>query len=270
MGCPREENRKPYIARVDQAYLTQQELVASQDSLHDTRQQTREYINDWITTELLYQEAVRRGLADSDELLRQVETTKKQLAVAALLDQDLYSEDSSMVSDKEISAFYDSESEKLQLREDVANISFVLFTKRDAANTFRSRILRGTSWNEAVSEFQKDSILQPLLSQVATQQYFTETTLYPGELWKVASNLSKDKVSYVINTDVGYYVLVIHGYKRQGEIPDLQYIKDEVRDRILIEARRQKYEQLLVELRSRHLIEVQLELGDTTDTAPVK
>jgi len=270
VGCSREGNRKPYIACVDQTYLTEEELAAHQDSLQDTRRQTREYINDWITTELLYQEAVRRGLADSDELRRLVETTKRQLAIAALLDQDLYSDDSSMVTNEEIKAFYDSEGEKLQLREDVAKISFALFTTRDAANTFRSRILRGTDWDAAVLEFQKDSILRPLLPQVATRQYFTEATLYPEELWKVSRNLAIDKISYVIKTDVGYYILMVHGFKRQGEIPDLQYIRDEIRDRILIDARRRKYEDLLAELRSKHFIEVQLDLADTTDTAIVR
>ncbi len=255
---------------MDQTYLTEEELAAYQDSLQDTRRQTREYINDWITTELLYQEAVRRGLADSDELRRLVETTKRQLAIAALLDQDLYSDDSSMVTNEEIEAFYDSEGEKLQLREDVAKISFALFTKRDAANAFRSRILQGTSWDDAVLEFQKDSILRPLLPQVATRQYFTEATLYPEELWKVSRNLAIEKVSYVINTDVGYYVLMVHGFKQQGEIPDFQYIRDEIRDRILIDARRQKYEHLLTQLRSKHFIEVRLDLADTTDTVTVR
>jgi hypothetical protein len=254
---------------VDQAYLTEEELAAGQDSVRDTYQEAREYINDWITTELLYQEAVRRGLATSDELRRQLEATKKQLAIAALLDQELY-DDSSVVSENEMRAFYETESEKFHLREGVVNISFALFTQRDAANAFRSRILRGTSWDNSVLEFQKDSTLRPLFPQVATRQYFTEANLYPEELWKVSRTLAKDKVSYVIKTDVGYYVLMVHGLQRQGEIPDLQYIKNEIRDRILMEARRQKYEQFLADLRAKHFIEIRLDLTDTADTATVQ
>jgi len=86
----------------------------------------------------------------------------------------------------------------------------------------------------------------------------------------VSRTLAIEKVSYVINTDVGYYILIVHGFKRQGEIPDFQYVRDEIRDRILIDARRQKYEHLLTELRSKHLIEVRLDLADTTDTVTAR
>ncbi|MBI4536309.1 MAG: hypothetical protein HY708_08520, partial [Ignavibacteriae bacterium] len=147
------------------------------------------------------------------------------------------------------------------------NLSFALFSERDAANTCRSKIVRGASWNDAVDEVQSDSLLRLQLQQVATHQYFTQSTLYPQELWKLARTLTKEEVSFVVRTEVGYYVLISHGMKRQGEIPDLEYVRDEIRERLLIGQRRQKYEQLISNLRAKHTVEVFMDNADTTAAA---
>jgi hypothetical protein len=46
-------------------------------------------------------------------------------------------------------------------------------------------------------------------------------------------------------------------------MPDLEYVRDEIRDRILIEQRRQKYGKLLASLRSKNIVELYMEGADT-------
>jgi len=266
-GCSRDNRQGSYLARVDQAVLTDRELVVAPDSLTNDRQRTREYINTWITTELLYQEAQRRGLTENDQLQQQLEAAKKQLAIAALLDRELYNADATTVTEDTISAVYKSSSDKFLLREDVVKISFALFSERDAANTFRTKILSGASWGDAVLQVQRDTLLQSRLRQVADHQYFTQANLYPEELWKLSRTLAKEEVSFVVKTDPGYYVLMVHNVKRQGELPDLAYVRNEIRDRILIEQRRRKYEKLLEDIRVRHTVDIRIDFADTTGQA---
>jgi hypothetical protein len=266
-GCARDEQQKSYVARVDQSFLTEQDLAAVHDSLGDVRAQSREYINAWIDTELLYLEAVRQGLADSESLRRQLEMMRRRLAVGALLEKDLYA-DSTGASDDAIQALYNAGGDAFRLREDVANISFALFGERDVANAFRSSLLRGTSWNDALRQVQTDSLMHPLLLQVADKQYFTQATLYPQELWKLSRTLGKGEVSFVVKTDNGYYVLTAHSLRRQGEMPDLDYIRPEIRDRILIEQRRARYERMVADLKAKHTVEVRISLADTTAPVP--
>ena len=71
----------------------------------------------------------------------------------------------------------------------------------------------------------------------------------------------------MIKTAGGYSVLKLHGIKHQGETPDLDYVRNDIRDRLLIEQRRARYEQLIATLRARHAVEVHLDHADTT--APV-
>ena len=262
-GCSREQD-KSYVARVDQSVLTDAELSAERDSTRGARGQDLQLVDSWITTELLYQEAVRRGLSTTDEIQRQVEMTRKRLAINALLDQELFSRDSALVTERAMRDLYDSVGDELRLREDVALVSFARFAERDAANDFRSTILRGTSWHDALQRFQRDYLLRSTLVQVVDGQYVTKATLYPEELWRLARNLNKEEVSFVVSTGGGYYILVVHGLKRQGEKPDWYYIKDELRERILIGQRKRLYDSLLTQLRTKHSVEVRLEPADSS------
>ena len=266
-GCSHEKKQTRYVARVDDSFLTEEDLAESRDTLSENRHQTREFIDNWVTNELLYQEAARRGLANTEAIRRQLDAVKKKLVISALLEQELYAGDTAAIGAEVIAAVYDSSRNAFLLREDLVNVSFALFAERDAANAFRSRLLRPTPWSDAVTSIQNDSLLRPQLIQVATRQYFTQTNLYPQELWKVARTLAREEVSFVLKTDAGYYVLAVNKLQRQGEIPDLDYVKDEIQDRILVGRRRTAYEQLLTNLHARHSVEIRIALKDTTRSA---
>ena len=187
-ACSKQAEQKPFVARVGQSALTEEDLAEAHDSLAQTPDRRREYIAEWVNAELLYQEAKRRGLTDSDRLRRQIEATTRKLVIGALLEQELYADEN--VSDDDVVVLYNSGADAFRLREDVANVSYALFGDRDAANGFRGKLVRNTAWTVAVEEVQKDSALKPHLLLVATRQYFTQSNLYPAELWKLAKNLA--------------------------------------------------------------------------------
>jgi hypothetical protein len=171
------------------------------------------------------------------------------------------------VSDEEVSALFKKNAGLFTLREDVARVSYALFSERDAANQFRAVILRGSSWEEAVAGSQRDSLRGRALRAVARSQYFTQATLFPDELWKLARTLPKEEVSYVVKASAGYYVLTVHSLRHVGETPEFEYVRNEVRDRLLIERRRARYEQLVSDLRTTHKVEVNLSVADTASGA---
>ena len=117
------------IARVGSAELTDFDLrAAGADSLSAVRGYASEYVSEWVISELLYQEATRRGLSDSDELRRQLEETRKSLAIAALLDKELsVSHNDTAWSLDSAQAFYRAHPDEFTLQEDVALISLAVF-----------------------------------------------------------------------------------------------------------------------------------------------
>ena len=265
-GCSREGPSRPYVARVGSVELREDDLAVGADSLARVQGKSMAFINEWVVSELLYQEAQRRGLADSDLLRKQLEATRKRLAVEALLDREVYG-GADAVSDDEVAGAFKKNVSSFTLREEVARVSYALFADRDEANQFRASILRGSSWEDALAASTRDSTRAHGLRAVARNQYFTQATLFPDELWKLARTLPREEVSYVVKTAAGYCVLTVHSIKHVGETPEFDYVKSEVRDRLLIDRRRARYEQLVTDLRSRHNVEVNLSVADTAGGA---
>ncbi len=261
-GCSGERGQKPFVARVGTSELMEADLV--RDSVAGRTIPTQEAVNEWIVNELLYQEAARRGLTATDEYRRQVDAAKRRLAIVALLDQELYTPaDTTLVNDAAILQAFAASGTEYTLHEDVVLASYALFADREIANTFRTALLRGTSWNEALHQIQTDEKAAPLLLQAATHQYFSQQTLYPQELWKLTRSLGKDEVSFVLKVNEGFYVVKAYGAKRQGDVPDLDYVRNDVRQRLLLEERRARYDRLVAELRTRHGVEVRMDRIDT-------
>jgi len=262
-GCSGNHPAQPYVARVGSAELTEEELAAGADSIARARGRSMAFINQWVVSELLYQEAERRGLADTDELRRQLEATRKQLAIEALLDREVYNAASDSIPEEEIGAAFRKNAAAFTLREDVVRLSYALFADRDAANQFRAALLKGSSWDEALAPVGRDSARGQTLRAVARNQFFTQAMLFPEELWKLARTLPKEEVSYPVKTTAGYYILRVHAIRHAGEAPEYEFARREVRDRLMIDRRRARYEQLVSDLRSRHKVEVNLGVVDT-------
>ncbi len=259
ISCARDAQKSPYVARVGRSELTESDIKAAVDTAGEWHQQAQTYVNDWIITELLYQEALRRDLSESEEIQRQLKSTKKRLVIAALLERELYSElDTLAITEDVLRAYLDSAANEFALPEDVMRVSYVCFARRDAARTFRSTVLNGTPWPEAVTQAQSDTNLATHILQLVDRLYFTRGALYPEELWRLARSLGEEEISFVLRRQQRYYVIKHHGTKRSGEIPELDYVRDEIRDRILIERRRIKYEELVAALRTRQRIDIRM------------
>jgi hypothetical protein len=266
-SCTKRTTKKEYVARVGDALLTKEELV---DVGADTAEHMRRrYISQWVDAQLLYQEARRGGFAESDEVRRRVEETKRQLAVNAFLEKEVYSNGDDIADNAALDEFNRNRG-AYRLRDDVVNLSYVIFDDRDAANTFRSKIVRGATWDEALQSIQADDEMKSQMLRSASKGYFTQPMLFPEELWKMARTLSKEDVSYVVRTRAGYVVALVHGVRRQGEMPDFDYAKQEIKERLLMESRRRKYEELLATLRGKYEIDVRLHAADSTAGAQQK
>jgi hypothetical protein len=265
-GCSGESNRKPFLARVGTTELTEDDLI--RDSVAGRVTPSASAVNDWIVDELLYQEAARRGLTNTDQFRRQVDAAKRRLAIAALLEQELYAPaDTTLVNEAAVAQAYAASAAQYVLHEDVVLASYALFADRETANTFRSALLRGTTWTEALQQLQTNQAITPLLLQAATRQYFTQQTMYPQELWKLTRSLGRDEVSFVLKVKDAFYVVKAYGLKRPGDVADLEYIRNDVRQRLLIDERRARYQRLVGDLRAKHGVEIRMDRTDSTSGA---
>lgn len=262
-GCSKTESNKRPVARLDDQMLALEEIRAHIDTSREPSQvQVQQYIQRWLTEESLYREAVERGLDRTDEMNQKVEDVRRQLAINALLEQEVYSRQEANFSEQEIRQYYDAHIKEFIQMHDVALVSYVLLKNRDAATEFRNSVLKGIAWNTAVEQH-ASSILFRIDSS-----YQTQGSLVSPELWRVATNASARELSFPVRTDKGYFILVVWKFVKQGQTSDLVLVEPEIRGRLTVEARRKLSENLVQKLRAKHAIEVYVNM--TSDTGKSK
>ena len=275
-GCSRggqsgsDEN---IVARVGSKKLTMDDVRHAIDTTQGTLvQQLPGYISVWVTDELLYQEAQRENIEGSDRYKEQMEQTQKQLAIQNLLQQFVYA-DTSGINEDLIRAYFDQHSAEFVLREDMMKLNIVGFTTRESASDFAASVGEasgGDSWAAALTKAKSSPSGAQSIIALPTDQYFSQRTLFPPELWKVAASLNINEVSFPVKTNLGYFLLQLLSVIPQGKTADLDIVHDEVRSRLLIERRRQKYSEYLGTLRKRYDVEVLVNSVPMDDTSKVQ
>jgi hypothetical protein len=251
IGCSKNQPDKTPVARIDNQMLALEEIRAHIDTTREPSQaQIQQYIQRWLTEESLYREAINRGLDRTDEMNQKVEDVRRQLAINALLEKEVYSQPPSNFSKQDIRQYYDAHIKEFNVLHDMVLVSFALFKNRDAATEFRNLVMKGTPWNSAINQ-QTQSVVMRVDSS-----YQTEATLFPTELWRVASKSTSRELSFPISTDNGYYIIVVWNFIKQGQTADVALVEQEIRGRLTVERRRQMYGQLVQNLRAKHAIQV--------------
>jgi hypothetical protein len=271
-GCGGKSGSQQPVARLDGQTLTLDEVIARLDSTRGmTQAQVAEYARRWVNDEMLYREAVRRGLHDDETIRTQLEQTRRQLAINALLQQEVFTPRSLDAAPEEISQYYASHLKEFTLSTDVGLLSYVMFRDRDAANAFRANVLRGTPWSEALRQTLADPQAASAFVGRIDSAYYTSSTLLPVELWRVAAAATKPEPSFPVHINDGFYILSLWKMTRQGQVADRDYVEHEIRTRLAVERRRNAYNALVENLRSKHTVEVLVSgESDTSSTNSVR
>jgi hypothetical protein len=269
-GCQSKNRSATSVARIDNTSLTLEEIMAHLDTTRSISDaQVHAFVQRWVTDELFYREALRRGLDQQSGIAQQMSDIRRQLVINALLDQEIYSVKSSECTPEEIRAYYEEHKKEFLLTNDVVLISSVLFIDRESANTFRATVLRGTPWSQALRAQETSPQQKAGVIASSDSMYFTQQTLFPAALWRTATGIGINTPSFHVQTEEGYYVLIVWKYGRAGQPADVKYAEKEIRGRLTIERRQRLYTALLENLRAKHAVEVLVTPG-TRDTSTQK
>lgn len=256
LGCGQPERGGTTVARIDNTALTLEEVRAQFDSAAGVSDaQMQQYIQRWMNDELLFAEARKRSLHQTPEIDIRVNDVRRRLAIQALLDEEIYNAATTRNAEQEVRAYFDAHQSEFLLARDAVLVSFVLMNSRDAATEFRNAVLRGNGWTRTLADVLAGTNAARVLA-VADSIYHTQATLAPQELWRVATNIKEGDPSFPVSTANGYYILIPWKIMRQGQVPELGFVRSEIEQRLTVERRRRKYEGLLANLRATHTVEV--------------
>jgi hypothetical protein len=262
-GCNTERSSDKVIARVNDRVLTQ-EMIASQiDTARRTSdEEIRHFVNRWVTNELLFQESQKKGYDVSEEIRKKVTEAHKQLSIAELLEKEVYTPAEQDVTPNDVVAYYQSHADEFTLRNDLVLLSVAVFSRNDAAVQFRAAVLGTQGWDEGVKTFRNDT--SKGMIAYSDSLFHTQATLYPSSLWRVAAILGQYEVSFPVKTSAGYFVMRLLGQYRKGTPDPLPHVERDIRQRLVVERRQQRYQNFLQQLRNRYTIQFMLPSKDST------
>lgn len=266
-GCGKRKETGAFVARVNNEYLTQEELRETLDTVAlGSGPQVRDFVARWVNATLLYEEAKREGLERDPEVNRTLEEMKRQLAIDRLLEKKVYTDELREITDEEIKSYYEKHKGDFLLTENVAKVQYVLFSKREAATSFRNQVVKSQNWFEVLADFAQDSSLVSSIISRVDSLYIRESAPVGKELWETAARLSTGEISPVTKTEEGYYVLRSLGVQQKGDIAELSFVEPEIRDRVLVEKHQKALERFLDRLRKKYAVELNLDVLGTVDT----
>ena len=262
-GCGEQHQNGRIVARVNDQVLTLEMIEAQSDSSHKpSNDELRQYVNRWVTNELLFQEALHKGYDASDEIRLKMAEAHKQLSIAGLLEKEVYDLAEKSITSNDILAYYQSHLGEFSLNDDLIRLSVAVFNRNDIATQFRAIALGPQGWQEAVAAFRSD-VTKGMISY-SDSLFFSQSTLYPSELWKIAAILGQYEVSFPVKTSAGFFVIRLLGQHRKGTTAPLSYVQEEIRQRLAMERRRQKYQEFIQRLRTKHTVQLMFSQSDSS------
>lgn len=255
VGC-RQQPEPDVIARVGGAPLTLDEAKANIDTTRPPYDdKLTAYVSKWIEDEIFFQEAQKRGIQDNGQYKRQMSEIGRQIVIQHFLNEEIFS-DTAEITDEALAQYFSDHKSEFYIREDMVKLNLITFFERKPAVSFAGALNSGVSWAEAVSGAINDTSIENRIVFREQNRLFTREILYPTELWRVASVLGPNEVSFPVKTSLGYSVLQVLDKLKAGSPAMLDVVYDEVKMRLIMEERRGRYVSLINRLRSQYHVEI--------------
>lgn len=242
------------VARVGEAVLTLDDLAAEiPEGIRGkiTQEDLQSYISRWINSQILYQEARRRGVERELDLARELERIERELVVNALLEKEIYA-DKSQIPETELQKYYDENRESFRRNENEARVYHInMSTKAEADSLYR--ILRGGQ------DFAKVAQVLAARSEDANSWDLTLSTSEVPEAMHSVFKLRAGAVSTPIELDDGFHLFQVVEAYGSGTLRELNLVRNEISNRLQTSGRDERYRNLLAELRGATKVETKLE-----------
>jgi len=250
-GCGKDESKTEYVAKVNDSYLTPEELAEMTDTMTTDRFYQNEIVRSWINRELLYQEAIKQGILDQEKYARIMNDSKKELAASLMISRFL---DNTRINfdEGDIEEYYSKNEDEFGLLNNGYLVNEAEFINEEEAIKFRNSVIE-RNWEDALSEIENDS----LMLYAKTRKFLYEYQINPSEISRILNELNPSELSVIIGKgDSSFYLVQLLGNYTEGTIPPFDIIKEEVEKRYLVKKRKEALDQFIKELYTNNEIKI--------------
>ena len=253
MGCergplPSQKKNSEAVASVNGHSLPREDfnvLLPEDYQRQLTIEEKEQYLDRWITAELLYEAAVDEGYDITHDIEVLLELHKKELVADRFVQQVI--ERRAVVSEEEVHKYYDAHEYEYTKEFRVSHI--LVSTPEDAEDVFQRLENKSFSWVARRQSIDKHTGIGGDLG------FLSKGNMIP-EFEKVVFNMKVDEVSDVIESDFGYHIIKVTDIRDARNKLDYEEAKDEIAGILMREKRRAVYDSLITTLEQNAVVEV--------------
>ena len=235
------------LARVGSSSLSVTDFFASIPEQHlavMTLEDQEEAINNWVKTELFYQEGRRQGLGTGDEIERRVREIERELVAEACIRQRL--DEIEAVTEEEARAYFDAHRTEYGIQ---VRLAHILVRNREEAERALTQLESGSPFETVAEGFSIDQT-----ASLGGDLGYVRRGEMIHELEESAFSLKVGEVSSVIASGYGYHIIkVLDRHPGAGQ-PSFESKRAAVMNFLTSKRRREAFDDWLVELEDRTVV----------------
>jgi len=254
----KEEKRASYLAKVGNTVITEADIEREIKNLPDFVQKMFEgvsgrerFLEELVKRELLYQEALKKGLDKDPAYQKKLEDFKKINLVGLLLEKEI--ETKTKVSDKEIRDYYEKNKEDFAPVSQV-RLSHILLNTEEEAQKVLERLKKGEDFGQVAKKSSIDTVSAKKNGDLG---FFSKGEI-PPDFRIAAVRLKTGEVSEPIKTKSGYEIIKVTD-KKVGQVIEFDKIKNLISQNLLAEKQKESFDSYIEGLKKKYKVEVNKE-----------
>jgi len=247
-----DEPQGTVLARVNDEVLTLEKLMYQVPP--DFRDQIKseglsEVVENWINTELLYQEAIERGLDDDPEVRAIIKAGIRDAVARRLIDIELGNK--VIISPVTVDSIYAFQKDSYKLDEDRFRASHIFLESAGDAEAVHKRLKKGDDFATLARDYSKDRQSAERGGDIG---YFGADDIDPAFI-EAARRLELGAYSKPVKTAYGYHIIKLTDRQKTGDALDSLEAKGNIYESLYTARHAAAFNELLENLKTAAKIE---------------
>jgi len=206
----------------------------------DDPERRKQFVDNFILSSLIYEEGKRKGFDQDPTVQKQIEDLERRLVIQKVMQEH----QSVPVDDAEVKAYYDANPD--EFRTDRVKASHILVKEEELAKEIADKLKADPS---QFAELAKEHSIDKSNSTRGGDLGFFGRGRMVKEFEDAAFGLEKDgDISDIVKTRFGYHI-ILRVEREDGEPKPFDEVQNQIRIRLINEARRDRTESFLADLK---------------------
>ncbi len=250
-ACSEKEKTDKYVAKVNDSYLTEEQIKAALSNEIYSGKTREDFINEWIQREVLYQQAVKEGILKDDLFKSLMENSEKELAATLFMNKMIDKEKYEPAED-EIKEYYEKHKDEFKLKDYAYRVNILYFSDFDKAVKFRNSAVE-SNWKNSSNMMKNDPSVYSNEEGAFMYRYQVE----PQSLLRTLANLNNDEISVVLELGKSNYAVVqlLQEFEKDS-LPPYELTKGEIKEKLIIIRKKEIIKTQIDKLIADHNLEI--------------